>query len=156
MSWTAINRSLCPHIWFPSGFDQGALQKVFDADDLFGDDDLDLEPIASTSRGAAPKKQAAELLPDLSGLSARERNRLKRKAKASGKAAGAKGCAGGPNQGSERSPTAPNIGWIHTSARQVLLHGRISRWLLLFACWQPFYAGLRHLYAHRSAGTVQQ
>lgn len=82
------------HLWPPAGMD-GALDKIMDADDLINDDDLDLEICGpGSSKGGAAKQPAAELMANLAGLSARERNKLKRQAKAQSKSgAGERSCS---------------------------------------------------------------
>ncbi len=58
-----------------------------DTSELFMDEDLDSPAGGSETRPpAAAKQQASELLQSMEGLSARERNKLKRKAKALGRA----------------------------------------------------------------------
>ena len=60
-----------------------------DTTELFQDDDLDAEVKGSVTAGSGGadggKQQASDLLQSMEGLSARERNRLKRKAKAMGR-----------------------------------------------------------------------
>ena len=60
-----------------------------DTNELINDEDLDVEmgPAGGTKSGggSASKQQATELLINMDGLSARERNRLKRKAKSLGR-----------------------------------------------------------------------
>jgi TATA-binding protein-associated factor len=77
-----------------AGLDKGVGAMVMDAGDLINDEDLDVDMTSAATSGggkggrggtAAPKQQAAELLLNMEGLSARERNRLKRKAKAMGR-----------------------------------------------------------------------
>lgn len=87
MSWCAPMRmhntvhgtvSLCTH----AGLDRG-MGELMDTDDLINDEDLDTGGTGSKTGGKqAGKQQATELLSSMDGLSARERNRLKRKAKA--------------------------------------------------------------------------
>ena len=63
-----------------------------ETDDLINDNDLNAEitklPSGAAAKGgaAAPKQQPAELLMGMEGMSARERNQAKRKAKALAKA----------------------------------------------------------------------
>lgn len=57
-----------------------------DTDELLQDDDIDVVVDKSKQHAAsANKQQASELLQHMEGLSARERNKLKRKAKALGR-----------------------------------------------------------------------
>lgn len=73
-----------------AGLDR-ATENFMDCDELFGDEDLDVAgEISSGGRvsgggagvAGSSKQQAADLLVNMEGLSARERNKLKRKAKA--------------------------------------------------------------------------
>jgi hypothetical protein len=75
------------------GLDKG-LEGLLDTNEFLIDEDLDMSgTISDASRAGAPgspagapvKQQASELLQGMEGLSARERNRLKRKAKALGR-----------------------------------------------------------------------
>ncbi len=62
----------------------GVAEQLMDVDDMVDDADIAaaLEPSKSLSGKQAGKQAAAELLVDMAGLSARERNKLRRKTKA--------------------------------------------------------------------------
>ncbi len=60
---------------------QGKLETLVDTDDLLQNEDIDLAT-ARINSASQPKQAAADVIMSMEGLSARERNRLKRKAKA--------------------------------------------------------------------------
>ncbi len=60
------------------------MDSLVDTSDMFNDEDLLAEPSAAPAAGK-DQREAADLLADMSGLSARERAALKRKAKANAK-----------------------------------------------------------------------
>lgn len=91
-----------------------------DTTDLINDEDLDVELMSTPSRGnsaagaargasaaGSAKQAAAELLSSMEGLSARERNRLKRKAKGMGRSDSIRGSDGASGGGGKAGPPNP-------------------------------------------------
>jgi TATA-binding protein-associated factor len=143
---------------------------VMDAEDLINDEDLDMDITSGGAKGgkggagsaAAPKQQAAELLLNMEGLSARERNRLKRKAKAMGRSeslqapgtsgrsaksgaaggkGGAKGSAAGANSesaggGGQQRSGSEGVGLAPSTAETA--ENDESEWAAILAGGWPF------------------